>query len=94
MSDIRSIITTSFTSSEAVFTLETFILFLDPDIQEHLKDETAQLDKWQKNPTGISRDRIIVICRKISRELHLAGYFAGARIKTIEIGGENPRRMS
>jgi hypothetical protein len=74
--------------TKAASFLYEFTFYLDPDIKRKLEHERKELREFIKGTQVLSDDRFFEILDAVMSELHKAGYFAGAKLKTIFVGKE------
>ena len=74
---------------DAVQNLYVFVGWLEPEIQERLKNEIVELEMMMMNPRLVNVAKLRHIQLKVSKLLHEAGYFLQAKaVKKVMVGYE------
>ena len=74
---------------DAVQNLYVFVGWLEPEIQEKLKNEIVELEMMMMNPRLVNVAKLRRIQLKVSKLLHDAGYFLQAKtVKKVMVGYE------
>jgi hypothetical protein len=76
-------------SLELLYYLNQFVIYLDPEIKKGLASDRQAMADMLVGKKAYTEGDVLKIVENVMDALHKAGYFAGARFKTVEIGGEH-----